>query len=157
MAQLVTLLLLLIAAGAAFFGTDNAIKALKGGDRPDTKSAAALNEVLSEASKRQVRSVDFTTAQQNATTQQLPVLAAPAANSNPQVTIIQTPVGIVTPSATTVVTAPVPAPTSTIIIQSQPSTTVGGTPTSAPTAAVTQVPAAVVVPPVTPAPVKGMW
>jgi hypothetical protein len=156
MAQLVTLLLLLIAAGAAFFGTDNAIRALKGGDRPDTKSAAALNEVLGEASKRQVRSVDFTTAQQNATAQQLPVLAAPAANSNPQVTIIQTPVGIVTPATTTVVSAPVPAPTSTVIVQTQPSTTV-----AAPAATVTAVPAAapaaVVVPPVKPAPVKGMW
>jgi hypothetical protein len=154
MAQLVTLLLLLIAAGAAFFGTDNAIKALKGGDRPDTKSAAALNEVLGEASKRQVRSVDFTTAQQNATAQQLPVLAAPPVTGNSQVTIIQTPVGIVTP-ATTVVTAPVPAPTSTVIVQTQPSTTTVVTP--APTATVTQVPAAVVVPPVKPAPVKGMW
>ncbi len=156
MAQLVTLLLLLIAAGAAFFGTDNAIKALKGGDRPDTKSAAALNEVLSEASKRQVRSVDFTTAQQNATAQQLPVLAAPAANSNPAVTIIQTPVGIATPAATTVIAAPVPAPTSTVIVQTQPSTTVVNT---TPAATVTTAPAtapAVVVPAVKP-PVKGMW
>jgi hypothetical protein len=147
MAQLVTLLLLLIAAGAAFFGTDNAIKALKGGDRPDTKSAAALNEVLSEANKRQLSETD----QQNVR-RQLPFFSPPVANSTSRETINQTPVFTASPST------PLPSPTTTTVIP---------VPTLAPAApmgtapAVPAVPATApspaVVPPVKAAPVKGMW